>query len=89
MKEKNVNFLSHTREFKTCQGKISYLFISRFICTASRIGSAFLVASSAEYVNTIRSQFKAIIRPMWSNPPVQGARIVTAVLNNPALLGEW
>jgi aspartate aminotransferase len=59
------------------------------LCVASRIGCAFFVASSAEYVNTIRSQLKAIIRPMWSNPPVQGARIVTTVLNNPALLAEW
>ena len=56
---------------------------------ASRIGCAFLVGNSAEYVNTIRSQLKAIIRPMWSNPPVQGARIVTTVLSNPALLAEW
>jgi aspartate/tyrosine/aromatic aminotransferase len=63
------------------------LYIVLFV--ASRIGCTFLVASSAEYVNTLRSQLKAIIRPMWSNPPVEGARIVTTVLSNPALLAEW
>ena len=69
--------------------KASNAVLSRFVCTAARIGCAFFVASSAEYVNTIRSQLKGIIRPMWSNPPVEGARIVTTVLNNPALFSEW
>ncbi|CAB3982763.1 Aspartate aminotransferase, cytoplasmic [Paramuricea clavata] len=68
---------------------VAQSFAKNFGLYSSRIGCSFLVASSAEYVNTLRSQLKAIIRPMWSNPPVEGARIVTTVLSNPALLTEW
>lgn len=37
----------------------------------------------------IESKFKEIIRPMYSNPPLYGARIVTHILNNHKLKLEW
>lgn len=42
-----------------------------------------------ETAERVRSQLKAIIRPMWSNPPNHGARIVATILNNPAQAAEW
>ena len=35
------------------------------------------------------SQLKILIRPMYSNPPVYGARLVSAILSDPSLRAEW
>ncbi|KAF9681284.1 hypothetical protein SADUNF_Sadunf06G0209700 [Salix dunnii] len=37
----------------------------------------------------VKSQLKRIARPMYSNPPVHGARIVANVVGDPALFNEW
>ena len=57
--------------------------------TDERAGNLTVVTVNNETAEKIRSQMKAIIRPMWSNPPNHGARIVATVLNNPALYQEW
>ena len=35
------------------------------------------------------SQIKILIRPMYSNPPIHGARLVTEILSNDQLKGQW
>jgi aspartate/tyrosine/aromatic aminotransferase len=35
------------------------------------------------------SRLKQIARPIWSNPPIHGARLINAVLEDPALVQEW
>ena len=37
----------------------------------------------------VKSQMKRIARPMYSNPPVHGARIVANVVGNPDFFNEW
>jgi aspartate aminotransferase, chloroplastic len=37
----------------------------------------------------VKSQLKRIARPMYSNPPIHGARIVAHVVGNPEFFGEW
>lgn len=37
----------------------------------------------------VKSQLKRIARPMYSNPPIHGARIVANVVGNPSLFSEW
>ncbi|KAG0468606.1 hypothetical protein HPP92_017934 [Vanilla planifolia] len=37
----------------------------------------------------VKSQLKRLARPMYSNPPVHGARIVANVVGDPTLFGEW
>lgn len=37
----------------------------------------------------VKSQLKRIARPMYSNPPIHGARIVADVVGNPDLFNEW
>lgn len=54
-----------------------------------RAGSLCCVICSTEMASTIRSQLKLLCRQLWSNPPNHGARIVTTVLNNPALRADW
>ncbi|KAH0955789.1 hypothetical protein HN011_003929 [Eciton burchellii] len=54
-----------------------------------RIGAFSLMASSKDEAARALSQLKILIRPMYSNPPIYGARIVNEILNNPELRQEW
>ncbi|KAG6740295.1 hypothetical protein NC652_039135 [Populus alba x Populus x berolinensis] len=56
---------------------------------AERIGAINVVCSSADAAARVKSQLKRIARPMYSNPPVHGARIVANVVGDPALFNEW
>ena len=38
-----------------------------------------------EEASRVMSQIKILIRPLYSNPPIHGARIVTEILSNPEL----
>ena len=42
-----------------------------------------------EEAERLLSQIKILIRPMYSNPPINGARIVAAVLDDPVLNKQW
>ena len=35
------------------------------------------------------SQIKILVRPLYSNPPVHGARIAAEILNNAELCEQW
>lgn len=54
-----------------------------------RCGNVFVVCSNSTEQMNVKSQLKAIVRPMYSNPPHHGARIVATILANPALKSEW
>lgn len=56
---------------------------------AERIGATNVITSSPEVATRIKSQLKRLARPMYSNPPVHGARIVANVVGDPALFDEW
>lgn len=54
-----------------------------------RAGAFSLICSSKEEAARVMSQIKILIRPMYSNPPVHGARLVTEILSNKALREQW
>lgn len=54
-----------------------------------RAGAFSLITSSKEAAQTTLSQLKIIVRPMYSNPPIHGARIVTEILSDPSLKSQW
>lgn len=56
---------------------------------AERIGAINVVCSSADAATRVKSQMKRLARPMYSNPPVHGARIVANVVGDPELFNEW
>ncbi|CAO2816898.1 unnamed protein product [Amaranthus hypochondriacus] len=56
---------------------------------AERIGAINVVCSTADAAARVKSQLKRIARPMYSNPPIHGARIVAHVVGNPEFFGEW
>ncbi|GAV82193.1 Aminotran_1_2 domain-containing protein [Cephalotus follicularis] len=56
---------------------------------SERIGAMNIVCSSADAAARVKSQLKRIARPMYSNPPIHGARIVANVVGDPGLFSEW
>lgn len=54
-----------------------------------RAGAFSLICSSKDEADRTMSQLKILIRPMYSNPPVHGARIVSEILGDPKLKKEW
>eukprot|EP00249_Psilotum_nudum_P015386 c25299_g1_i1 orf=1145-2683(-) len=56
---------------------------------AERIGALSIMTSSSDIASRVKSQLKRLARPMYSNPPVHGARIVANVVGDPTLFDEW
>lgn len=54
-----------------------------------RAGAFSVVCESAEEKKRVDSQIKIIVRPLYSNPPIHGARIAAEILNNPELYDQW
>lgn len=54
-----------------------------------RIGAFTVTGKDKEEAERIMSQLKIIIRPMYSNPPIHGARIVSEILGDAKLRAEW
>lgn len=54
-----------------------------------RAGAFSVIASNKEESSRVMSQIKILIRPMYSNPPIHGARLVTEILSDPVLKTEW
>ena len=54
-----------------------------------RIGAFSLTTADAEEKARVDSQLKIIIRPMYSNPPLHGARIANTILSDSELYGQW
>lgn len=59
------------------------------LITGERAGALSLITNSKETAQTTLSQLKILIRPMYSNPPIHGARIVTEILSDPTLKSQW
>jgi aspartate aminotransferase len=54
-----------------------------------RIGALHIVTESAKEAEILLSQLRILIRPMYSNPPQTGARIVETILGDKALTQQW
>ncbi|KAK9453517.1 pyridoxal phosphate-dependent transferase [Dipodascopsis uninucleata] len=54
-----------------------------------RTGAFSIITESKEEKNRVDSQLKIIIRPLYSNPPVHGARIAAEILGDAGLRSQW
>lgn len=54
-----------------------------------RVGAFSIVCESQEEKKRVDSQVKILVRPLYSNPPVHGARIASTILNDPAMNKQW
>ncbi|GAM22566.1 hypothetical protein SAMD00019534_057410 [Acytostelium subglobosum LB1] len=77
-------FVNEGHEIALCQS-----FAKNFGLYGERIGAFSLIGSTPDEAINIESQLKILIRPMYSNPPVYGARLVSTILSNKDLTAEW
>jgi aspartate aminotransferase, mitochondrial len=64
-------------------------FSKNFGLYGHRVGTLSVVGTNAEEAQRVVSQMKVVIRPMYSNPPRHGARIVSTILNDPTLSQQF
>lgn len=68
---------------------LSQSFAKNMGLYGERIGAFTVVGTSQEEASRLMSQIKIIIRPMYSNPPLHGARIASVILNDSSLRAQW
>ncbi|KAG5849411.1 hypothetical protein ANANG_G00110100 [Anguilla anguilla] len=68
---------------------LSQSFAKNMGLYGERVGGFTVVCNDAEEAKRVESQLKILIRPMYSNPPMNGARIAATILNTPELRSEW
>jgi len=68
---------------------IAQSFAKNFGLYGERIGALTVLCKDASEADRVESQLKILIRPMYSNPPVYGARVVSTILNDPELNKLW
>lgn len=54
-----------------------------------RVGAFSIISDSKDEAQKVLSQLKILIRPMYSNPPLNGARIASEILGDPKLRADW
>lgn len=71
-------------EMLVCQS-----FAKNFGIYNERAGTLSVVAKDKKTAEAVYTQLEGIIRPMYSNPPAQGARVIKAILSDKQLYAEW
>ncbi|KAI0563497.1 aspartate aminotransferase [Gracilaria domingensis] len=54
-----------------------------------RVGALNVIMSSSESLTAVRSQLKQLIRAMYSNPQLHGARIAAAIMSDKESFRQW
>ncbi|KAJ1728502.1 aspartate transaminase aat1 [Coemansia sp. BCRC 34490] len=68
---------------------LSQSFAKNMGLYGERVGTFSIVGADAAERDRLLSQIKILVRPLYSNPPINGARIASEVLNNAPLRTEW
>ncbi|PIA14358.1 mitochondrial aspartate aminotransferas-like protein [Coemansia reversa NRRL 1564] len=68
---------------------LSQSFAKNMGLYGERVGTFSIVGADVSERDRLLSQLKILVRPMYSNPPIHGARIAAEVLTNAQLRGEW
>jgi len=77
-------FLDSGMEFFVCQS-----FAKNLGLYGERMGMLHAVCKNSDRAEAVLSQLKMVIRPMYSNPPLHGAHLVTKILGDEALYEQW
>lgn len=64
-------------------------FSKSFGLYGHRVGTLSVVGANEEEAKKVVSQLKLVIRPMYSNPPRHGSRIVSTILGDAKLKEDW
>jgi len=57
--------------------------------TDEHVGHLLCVLKQSSVLLAVRTQTETLVKALWAQPPVGGARVVATVLSNPAHLAEW
>lgn len=68
---------------------LSQSYAKNFGLYGERVGAMSVVTNSKDEAERVLSQLKIIIRPMYSNPPIHGSRIVSTILSDTQLKQQW
>lgn len=68
---------------------LSQSYAKNFGLYGERVGTLSVVTNSPDEAKRVTSQLNAIIRPMYSSPPIHGALIVSTILSDPELKALW
>lgn len=68
---------------------LSQSFAKNMGLYGERVGLFSIVCKDPQEVKRVESQIKIVVRPLYSNPPLSGSRIVTNILQDPALYSLW
>ncbi|KAF9531974.1 aspartate aminotransferase [Crepidotus variabilis] len=68
---------------------LSQSFAKNMGLYGERVGAFSVTTASPEEKARVDSQLKIIIRPMYSNPPLHGARIANTILSQKELYSQW
>jgi len=68
---------------------ISQSYAKNFGLYGERVGTTTFVTENPDQAKAIESQLKILVRPVYSNPPKHGARIVTEILKDEGLKQLW
>lgn len=71
------------------QPMVAQSYAKNFGLYGERVGALSIVCKDAEERARVESRLKIVIRPMYSNPPIHGARIVSTVLQDAQLENLW
>lgn len=64
-------------------------FAKNFGLYGERVGCLSVVCDNKSEAAAVKSQLKNIARPMYSNPPIHGGRVVDIILSSPELNKLW
>jgi aspartate aminotransferase len=78
------HFIKQGHQVGVCQS-----FAKNFGLYGERVGAFNIVCDNPTEVQAVESQLKILIRPMYSNPPIYGARIVSTILSDTELTALW
>ena len=68
---------------------VSQSFAKNFGLYCERVGALHALCADRGSAAAVLSNVEAIVRPMYSNPPAHGARVVARVLGDAALCASW
>jgi len=68
---------------------IAQSFAKNFGLYGERVGALTFLCKDDKEAACVESQLKILVRPMYSNPPLQGARIVSTILSDTQLNAQW
>ncbi|GAA5892254.1 hypothetical protein JCM5296_003218 [Sporobolomyces johnsonii] len=78
------HFVSEGHQLLLCQS-----FAKNMGLYGERVGTFSVVCADKEEKARVDSQIKILVRPMYSNPPVHGARVASTLLTDKALNQQW